>query len=152
MKEVNMLGDMTGERNRIVAHFKDGKLLKGFTHDFAPMKQTFHLTSEQEGDKGSIVEVNVADLKAIFFVKSFEGNKDYVEKKKFQDVDTSRLRGLKIKVEFTDGEVLTGISLGYSKKRKGFFIIPIDPQSNNERIYIIADALRDVKLGSGAQT
>jgi hypothetical protein len=66
-------------------------------------------------------------------------------------VDCSALRGLKIKLEFSDGEVIRGFSLGFSKERKGFYITPIDPQSNNERIYVIADALRDVKIGSAAE-
>jgi hypothetical protein len=145
-----MTGGVQGERNQIVVHFKDGRVQKGFTHDFSPVKPTFHLTSEQETDKGKIYDVNCMDLKAIFFVKSLDGNKDYTEKKKFEEVDMSQLRGMKIKVEFKDGEIIRGISLGYSKNRKGFFIIPIDPQSNNERIYIVADALRDVKLGSAA--
>ena len=52
------------ERNRIVAHFKDGRLLKGFTHDFTPVKDTFHLTSELERDKGQIYEVFCPNLKA----------------------------------------------------------------------------------------
>lgn len=135
----------------VVVHFKDGRLLKGYTHDFTPLKEIFHLTSEQDDDKGSIYEVNCADLKAVFFVKSLEGNKDYVEKQSFDDVDISDLQGLKIKVEFMDGEIIRGISLGYSKTSKGFFIIPLDPQSNNERIYVIADALRDVKVGREAE-
>lgn len=135
----------------VVLHFKDGRLLKGFTHDFTPMKDAFHLTSEQSKDRGSEYEINCADLKAIFFVKTLEGNKDYVEKKRFDEVDTSGLKGLKIKAEFLDGEIIRGISLGYSKSSKGFFIIPVDPESNNERIYVIADALRNVKVGEEAE-
>ena len=90
-------------------------------------------------------------MKAIFFVKTLEGNKDYAEKKKFEEVDTSGLKGLKIKAVFFDGEIIRGISLGYSKSSKGFFIIPVDPESNNERIYVITDALRSVKVGEEAE-
>jgi hypothetical protein len=142
---------MQAERNRIVAHFKDGRLLKGYTHDFTPVKDTFHLTSELEKDKGQIYEVFCPNLKAIFFVKTLAGNVNYKEKKSFKEVDASGLRGIKIKIEFNDGEVMCGISLGYSKKRKGFFIVPVDPQSNNERVYVIASAVKDVKLGSAAE-
>lgn len=144
-----MLNEMKGERNRVVAHFKSGKLLKGYTHDFTPAREIFHLTSEEK-DRREIYEVRTAELKAIFFVKTLEGKKDYVEKKRFDEVDTSALRGLKIKVEFFDGEIIRGISLGYSKNRKGFFVIPVDSQCNNERIYVVSDALREVKVGSAA--
>jgi hypothetical protein len=84
-------------------------------------------------------------------VKTLDGNVNYKEKKLFSEVDASNLRGIKIKIEFNDGEVMCGISLGYSKKRKGFFIIPVDPQSNNERVYVIASAVKEVKLGSAAE-
>lgn len=145
------MGEATAERNRIVVHFKDGRLLKGFTHDFNAIKDTFHLTSELENDKGKIYEVFCPNLKAVFFVKTLEGNVDYKEKKKFEEVDTSILRGIKIKIEFNDGEVLRGISLGYSKNRKGFFVVPVDPNSNNERVYVIASSVKEVKLGSAAE-
>jgi len=146
-----MMDGVTTERNRIVVHFKDGRLLKGFTHDFTPVKDIFHVNSEQESDHGKIYEVFCPNLKAIFFVKTLTGDANYKEKKKFDEVDTSGLRGIKIKVEFNDGELLRGISLGYSKTRKGFFVIPVDPMSNNERVYVIANAVRDVKLGSAAE-
>lgn len=61
------------------------------------------------------------------------------------------LRGMKIKVKFADGELIRGTTTGYNKKRKGFFLFPVDPQSNNERIYVVADAVHDVKVGSAAE-
>ncbi len=145
-----MMDGVTTERNRIVVHFKDGRLVKGYTHDFNPVKDSFHINTELGQDKGKITEVFCPNLKAIFFVKTLEGNANYKEKKRFDEVDTTNLRGIKIKIEFNDGEVMCGISLGYSKNRKGFFIIPVDPQSNNERVYVIASSVRSVKLGSAA--
>lgn len=139
------------ERNRVVVHFKDGKLLKGQTSDFVPAQETFHITSEQEYDKGRTYEIKCAELKAIFFVKTLEGNHSYVEKKNFSEVDASGRRGLKIKVEFSDGEVIRGMSFDYSKKFNGFFIMPIDPRSNNGKIYVIADDLRNIKTGIAAE-
>ena len=138
-------------RNRIVLHFEDNRVLKGYTHDFTPMRERFHLISENEPDKGNVHEVHCSDLKAVFFVKTLEGNRDYIEKKDFDDVDTVGLRGLKVKVEFPDGEVIRGTSFGYSRGRKGFFVVPIDPESNNERIYVITDKLRGVRVGAEAE-
>ena len=99
----------------------------------------------------SFKEILEQDLKAVFFVKTLEGNKAYHERKKFKDMDSTRLRGLKIKVKFTDGEVMRGTTLGYNKAKKGFFITPVDPRENNDRIYVVADALRDVATGSAAE-
>ena len=143
-----MSSGLKSKRNRVVVRFKDGRLLKGYTHDFTPVKETFHLSSSQEKDTS---EIRTADLKAIFFVRTLEGNRDYDEKKRFDEADNPQLPGLKIKAKFSDGEVIRGTTQGYSKKRKGFFIFPVDPQSNNERVYVLADALHDAKVGSGAE-
>jgi hypothetical protein len=138
-------------RNRVVVRFKDGTLLKGYTLDFSPVKDMFHLISESDEDKGTTYEVDVEKLKAIFFVKTLEGNKEYKEKKRFEDVSTTQKTGLKIKVEFTDGEVMRGKTMVYSANRKGFFVFPVDPQSNNERIYVVSSSVQSVVTGPEAE-
>jgi hypothetical protein len=142
---------MLTQRNKVVVHCGDGTLLKGYTHDFVPEKDSFHLNTALDPGVGTIHEVKVADLKAVFFVKSVEGNPQYREKTRFDEVDAKTLHGIKIKVVFSDGEIIRGISMGYSKVKKGFFIIPIDPQSNNERIYVIASSTTKVVVGAEAE-
>jgi hypothetical protein len=139
------------ERNKVVVRYRSGRVLKGYTHDFSPSADTFHLTSELPIDRGKTHEVTTADLKAVFFVKTLEGNKAYHERKTFNSADSTRLRGLKMKIEFEDGEVMRGTTLGYSKAKKGFFIIPVDPKENNDRIYVLAAALRAVATGGAAE-
>ncbi|MBE0481320.1 MAG: hypothetical protein IBX68_10115 [Dehalococcoidia bacterium] len=134
-----------------VVHYKDGRVLKGFTRDFAPTKKHFHLTSEDDKGRGTEHRVDMKTLKAVFFVKSLNGNKEYDEKKRFEEVQGSKLKGLKIMVKFSDGEIIRGITLGYSKYGRGFFVIPVDPESNNERIYVVADGDYDVKIGAAAE-
>lgn len=142
---------MESRRNLVVVHFKNGKLLKGYTRDFLPTRDSFHLTSELDEDKGNIHTVWLVDLKAVFFVKTLHGSLEYKEKKRFEEVDTSRHRGLKMKLLFNDGETVRGLSLGYSKERKGFFLVPVDPDSNNERIWVVADAVREIVTGPRAE-
>jgi len=142
---------MLTQRNKVVVHCSDGTLLKGYTHDFVPEKDSFHLNTSLDPGVGTIHEVKVADLKAVFFVKSAEGNPQYREKTRFGEVDEKALHGIKIKVVFKDGEMIRGISMGYSRVKKGFFIIPIDPQSNNERIYVIASSTTKVIVGAEAE-
>ena len=136
-------------RNQVVVRYRDGSIKKGYTHDFTPLRDLFHLTLDD--GSGEVLNVEISQLKAIFFVKSFGGDRQYIEKKFFEQVDQSRFRGLKMRVVFEDGEILRGISLGYSDKKKGFFLIPVDPDCNNDRIYIIADACKDIKVGEIAQ-
>ena len=54
--------------------------------------------------------------------------------------------GLKIKVVFLDGETVVGTTQGYQPSRPGFFMVPADPDDNNERCYIVAAAAQSVTL------
>jgi hypothetical protein len=136
--------------NRIVVRYRDGRVLKGHTYDFSPQRETFSLVNIDAHGTRRTHEVCCADLKAIFFVKTFEGNNEHVEKTQFGESGTISLPGLKIKITFYDGEIISGASPGYSEDRQGFFVTPIDPESNNRRIYVVSDAATDVKAGQEA--
>jgi hypothetical protein len=49
--------------------FSDAKLIKGFTQDFFPDKERFHLIPA-DNPSGGAMEVSMKDLKAIFMVWS----------------------------------------------------------------------------------
>ena len=83
------------------------------------------------------------DLKAIFMVRDFIGHSLYKERKKY--IEGEELSGKKVEVTFKDGEVLVGSTLGYDSKRQGFFIFPVDPKSNNIRIYVVSFAVEKVR-------
>lgn len=131
----------------VVARFMDGRVIKGTTRDFAPNKEKFHLFpwGDEGGDKA--LDIVVGALKAIFFVKSYEGNKEHVQDNSF---DGAAGQGRKLVVTFKDGEVLAGFTMGYNKKNQGFFLIPADPNSNNERVYVVNSSVKKVEPATGA--
>jgi len=51
------------EQVKVVARLMNGQMIKGYTNDFLPQKNTFHVGSDPS-DKG--VEVAITDLKALF--------------------------------------------------------------------------------------
>ncbi len=126
------------EQNMIVVKRKDQTVLKGRTNDFFPNRIRFHL----EQMDGSIIDVVVEDLKAVFFVKDFEGDKDHKDSYN----DTIGNAGRKTKVKFKDGEIIYGYTLGYSPERQGFYLTPADLGSNNERIFIVTSATENVQF------
>ena len=142
---------MQTQRNKVVVHYLDGQLLKGYTHDFMPDKALFHVSTAIEPGVGTVHEVNVLDLKAVFFVRAAEGNPDYKEKKRFEETDGKHLHGIKIKIVFKDGETLRGVSMGFSKTKKGFFVIPVDPHSNNERVFVLTASTSEIITGPKAE-
>ncbi len=126
-------------RNQVVAHYADGRILKGWAADFFPNKTSFHL--EREGS-GETMEIQIEELKGVFFVKTFEGNPQAQLR-----TDGERAgMGKKIQVEFTDGETLIGYTSGYNPGRAGFFVFPIDPADNNEKVYVVTDATTAVSF------
>ena len=122
--------------NKVVVRFQDGSILKGFTHDFGLDKADFHVIEELTGRRTKVINTNV--LKAVFFVKSFEGDRMRVTDPDWEWL--KKVPGLKVKVTFEDGEVIFGISSAYNKRRRGFFIRPADTEGNNERLYVVTDS------------
>jgi hypothetical protein len=138
------------EPQRVVAHFKDGRIIKGYTHDFIPPLKNFTITSGERSD--DISEIHTTELKALFFVKSFEGNKQYIAKNTFDDAYMIDRQGLKVKVTFSDGEVMRGTTPDPARIFKGFFIIPVDPKGNNDKVYVEADSTVQIQIGTKAAT
>ena len=130
--------------NKVVARFRDGRLVKGSTSDFVPAKEFFHVSPADapRGSKATLIQVK--DLKAVFFVKDFGGRPDYTPSNEFAGDRTPA--GRKIKVVFTDGEVIVGTTQGYQPGRPGFFMVPADQDANIERCYVVAAATSEVTL------
>jgi hypothetical protein len=86
----------------------------------------------------------------VFFVKDFAGDPKRREARGFERANTDVSRGKKVAVRFKDGELVFGYTLTYMPDRSGFFITPADPSSNNLRVYVLAHAAREVKVGPAA--
>ena len=123
---------------KVIAHYLDGTLLKGTTPDFRPSRARFHVTDED----GDVHKIDVNELKALFFVRNFEGRSDYRERKGFF-ADAS---GDKVLVEFFDGEILFGHAGTYTNKGNGFFLVPGDPDSNNIKVFVVHSSTKRVKV------
>ncbi|MBI1822862.1 MAG: hypothetical protein HY200_10155 [Nitrospirae bacterium] len=121
---------------RIVVRFQDGKVLKGTTQDFFPNKDRFHL-NQTDGESFPVpVEISLTQVKAVFFVKDYKGNKEYQAPSGFEGSSQSQY-GKKAMIHFKDGEILYGYTQGFSPGRLGFFLFPHDANSNNLKVYIV---------------
>ncbi len=132
-------------QHKVVVHFRDGKILKGHTCDFMPTKDIFHVSKME--DHKEIIEVSTCLLKAVFFVKTFQGDKNHptheifsMENFTFDDISPN------VSVHFLDGEVMYGMTNGYDPDRKGFFLFPADKKTNNERVFVIKESTTAVTM------
>jgi len=138
--------------DQAVLHLRAGKLLKGLLTGFTPTGDTLFLQLESEPSKPPIT-VKVSDLKAIYYVRSLSGNKQYKKKRYFGSAET---KGKRMMVRFKDGEILCGFVEGdlpwkdgfltaTDPNLKGFFIYPADPEGNNTKVFVVTTAVEDVR-------
>ncbi len=127
---------------KIVVRYADGRLLKGFTRDFLSTKSHFHLFTHPRSSDAAPVTVLIGQVKAVFFVRDFEGNADHTA----ETSPAPQVPGRRIAVTFFDDEVLIGTTLNYRPDGCGFMVTPMDPRSNNERVFVVARSVRHVQF------
>ena len=132
------------ESSKIVVRFQDGKMIKGYTQNFFPNRPVFHVLPMDAASKAAPLEIQVREMKAVFFVRDFMGNKNYDERN--VPDPREKIQGRLIEMTFRDGEVLMGSTTGYDPKRPRFFFFPVDPKSNNIKAYILSSAIRGVRF------
>jgi small nuclear ribonucleoprotein (snRNP)-like protein len=137
---------------KVVIRFNSGKILKGYVKDFSTDTKVVNL---EEAETHIEHRIPISDLKAIFFVKTFEGDSEYRDKKSY---GIRKNIGHKIYIKFNDGESLIGFLEGELPWKKGFFLskpdikvtgfflIPVDSESNNIKVFVLVSSIRDITL------
>lgn len=134
---------------KVILRFLDKRLVKGHLERFSPSDHIITI----KADDAQRLEVDIEQLKGIFFVKSFGGDSGRKEKKSFEGVPYD---GKKVFVRFKDGESMVGYVEGevpwekgfflHAKKNSGFFLRPVDVGSNNTKIFVVAKSIDDVTV------
>ena len=124
---------------KVVARFLDGRVLRGFTNDFHTTKPQLHVRGASGSDP---VLVQVAQLKALFFVREFSGDPTRVDRQHFEGA----AHGRKVEVTFQDGEILVGTTLGFRGAEFPFFVHPADDGSNNLRVFVAPAATKQIRF------
>jgi hypothetical protein len=136
-------GEPEPAASRVVARFRDGKVVKGLTVDFRPYEERFHIVENGATPR----EIQVPELKGVYFVKDLDGDLGHAKSNIFDPADLTP--GRKIRVLFKDGEVLMGYTPDFLSTRPGFFVLPADLRSNSDRCYIVAAATERISLIGG---
>lgn len=125
----------------IVAHFINGKVLKGLSLDVDPKRPLCHLKTET----GGTVEVALNEVKALFFVKSAAGKPEHNDARAAVPGDSRLVGARRVRVVFADKEEIRGLMNRYPPITPYFFMLPIDPLSNNIRILVNRSAVKEMK-------
>ncbi len=131
------------KRSKVVAHFRDGRTVKGYLLGLAPDEDAVYMVPP-DPDSYGVAAVSISHLKAVFFVKSFDGDRHRLKSKALSKQALRKTVEPKVKVTFRDAEVLYGTtSEGYSKE-KDFFLTPADKHNNNDMVYVVGDSTLSV--------
>ncbi len=127
--------------NLIVVHMADGGIHKGVTHDFEPSGESFHLLPAEGG--GVPLKIRLSEMKALFYVRDYIGNRDFVARKQF---DEAQRAGRTAVLTFNDGEEIWGtLGEGADQEGIGFYFFPADKDDNNLRIFVVRSSLKSIK-------
>jgi len=144
------------EKHRVVVNLRDGTVVKGFLETAVPTDLASLLQNPTRGfptsltlqtDNGSgVQEIDVTKAKAIFFVKSFEGDKEKHPLRFY--ANGPAVHGIWVEVRFKDGEVVEGIIHNsiHHLVENGFLLSPSDPDSNNEVIYVLKSSISNYRV------
>lgn len=113
---------------KVVLRYRDGRTERAM---LAPIDAT-HERLVIRHDDGGEAEVPFADLKAVFFPRTVS------------DEALEPAEGMRLAVEFNDGEVIRGTA-HYNPERNGFFLFP-DDRSKNERIFVVNSAIVSIEV------
>ncbi len=121
------------QKQRLVVRYTDGHILKGTSYTIDVDAAGFHLTPQaSQASVDETVFVRFSDVKAVFFVRDFDGkfDKKTVEKEWAPE-------GSEVTVVFPDSEVIEGFSLiSLDEDQPRFHMIPKDQKGNNISIII----------------
>lgn len=116
----------------VVARYRDGRLIKGTSVDVSPEKPICHILTPE----GTFHQIALGDLKALFFVKTLDGNFEHNEAMEMEGSDRRSLGAAIVVVIFEDGEQLVGFSTRFPPRGSFYYVTPVDPKSNNVRALV----------------
>jgi hypothetical protein len=133
---------------KAVIRYTDGSLLRGYIspEEVELIQQNHPESFPVKRVGGQTIQVQSAAIKAIFFVKTFEGSKRYSEFKVFTNQPNGS--GVWVRVQFLDGEVMEGVATNsletYTKPV--FQLTPPDPASNNQAVLVSKHFLQEMQI------
>lgn len=130
---------------QVVAHFLDGHVVKGVSLDVDPSRATCHIRTPDQ----ATLEIRLADLKALYFVRSFDGNPAF-HRGLTADPTDIRARGAHpVEIRFADGERMVGFTMHFPPVRPFFFVIPASDEDNNVRVLVNRAAAVGIEQPTG---
>lgn len=144
------------ERHRVVVNLQDGTVVKGYLETAVPTDLVSLLQNPLRrfptkltllgADGSGARELDVSTAKAVFFVKSFDGDKRKNPVRFY--ANGPAVHGIWVEVRFQDGETVEGVIHNsiHHLIEDGFILSPSDPESNNEMVYVLKSSIQNYRV------
>lgn len=142
LKEEGVEGRLKHGRHHLVVHYLDGGTAQGTCRSMNIKDSGFYLECEDDSgiSTNESIRIQFVDVKYVANVKSFTGKFDHHQK--FQQYTPG---GSHVVVRLRDGEIVEGVTMHtYVPDQPRFYVIPIDPQSNNINVLVEKSAIERV--------
>jgi hypothetical protein len=135
---MDSLKELLSGRPPVIARARSGQLIPGYLEKGKLLNRGILKMTDVSGEP---VPIDIHKLKAIFFVRDFTGDREYLEEKTL--VHDLERPGLHVRLRFEDNESLEGVTENSLEllTNPGFFFWPGDRKSNNRLIYVLKPAL-----------
>ncbi len=137
----------------VVVHLNDSSVLRGYyripedaiSPSVVPGDLPLSMAIEPE-DGGPEVTLNLADAKAVFFVRSFAGSPKQQDVRFFDSLSIHPY--LWVRMTFMDGEIMEGrVSNGIDLLTENAFrLFPVDELTNNRCLFVPKGSLRSFQI------
>jgi hypothetical protein len=96
--------------------------------------------------EGSVLQVPYSEVKAVCFVKDFEGGETWQQRRTF--LTRPKSAGLWVRLRFIDGDSIEGMVANnlMQLEPNGFSIVPPDPTFHNQKIFVPRLAVTEVQV------
>jgi hypothetical protein len=132
----------TGTSRKLVLHYKNKKVMKGVTYKLDMNSLGFYLVPVEPMGEQERIYVHFSDLKAIYFVRDFEGKFD-----PSQAVQERSAEGQDVRIAFEDGEIIEGWTIHhFDPSCQRFFMFPKEDKGNNISILVERSALKGLEV------
>lgn len=130
---------------KVIVKFLSGEEKRGVILFFNIQKPTFSLQITNKEGKTIAQTVKLDSVKAIYFLKEEGVSESRMHKETIDQSTFASSVAFKLMVEFKDGEVIHGTAIKkYHPAEQGFYLVPLNPADISERIYINAQAVKNV--------
>jgi hypothetical protein len=129
--------------DRLVVRYLDGRTLNGFGDSFLPWEEEILIKDLT----GQMVHVCLAELKLVCFVKQHDSDGGSTHKPS-PTLQYVALPGRRMYLKFKDGEQMIGMANLEAPPRRGFFLTPLNPYSNNRLVFVNLAAVENFRFES----